>query len=124
MNTYPIKNYKADGAIDRYRFVKFSDADDKVSAAAAATDAIIGITTELDVTDGEKVDVVHDGLHQVKLGGSVTRGDLLTSDANAAAVAAAPASGANVVVGARALASGVAGDIIPVVICLGEIQGA
>lgn len=119
----PIKNYEAEGAIGKYHIAKFGTGDTKVVAAAAATDALIGITTELDVVSGEPVDVVHDGVHQVKAGGAITRGDLLTANANGEAVTAAPAAGSNVAVIGRALASAASGDVIPVAINISQIQG-
>lgn len=119
----PIKNYESEGAIGAYRFAKPGTADTKVAETSAATDLIIGITTELDVIDGEPVDVVHDGVHQLKLGGNVTRGQKLTSDADGKGIAAAPANDTNMSVGAVALASGVADDVIPVIITISQIQG-
>lgn len=119
----PIKNYEAEGAIGAYHIVKLGTKDTAVAMADAATDALIGVTTELDVVDGEPVDVVHDGLHQVECGGNVTRGDLLTANATGEAITAAPANDTNMSVIGRALASGADGDIIPVVIGLAQIQG-
>lgn len=60
---------------------------------------------------------------EVVLGGTVTRNDRLTSDANAAAVTAAPAAGINAHVVGIALASGVSGDIIPVFLSNSVLQG-
>ncbi len=119
----PIKNYTAEGAILKYHIVKFGSGDTDVVAADDATDLLIGITTELNVVTGEPVDVVHDGVHQVKLGGTVTRGNRLTVNANGEAVAAVPANDTNMSVIGTALASGVDGDVIPVLISLGQIQG-
>ena len=69
------------------------------------------------------VDVTLGGPAEVVLGGAVTRGQPLTSDANAAAVAAAPAAGVNAFTSGFALASGVAGDVIPFHAMRGVIQG-
>ncbi len=119
----PIKNYEAEGAIGAYRFAKPGTDDHQIAQAAANTDLITGITTELDVVDGEPVDLVHDGVHQLQLGGAVTRGQKLTSDANGKGVHANPAAGVNASVGAVALTSGVDGDIILVIITIGQVQG-
>jgi hypothetical protein len=117
------KNYNAAGTIAPYTIVKPGSNDYDVVAAAAATDKIIGVTTEVGAVSGEPCDVIHDGIADVKLGGTVTRGDLITSDANGNGVTAAPATGANARIVGIALVSGVAGDVIPVDIELGSMQG-
>ena len=55
--------------------------------------------------------------------GRFTRGIWATSDADGKAVAAAPAAGVNASVVGRFMASGVDGDIVPLLIQLGRIQG-
>jgi Uncharacterized conserved protein (DUF2190) len=117
------KSYTAEGAISANRFVKVGAADYGVLAAAAATDKIIGVSTEVDAAIGERADVVHDGIADLKLGGAVARGDLLTSDATGRGVVAAPAAGTNNRIGAMAIISGVADDIIPVKVIQGAFQG-
>lgn len=117
------KNYLAEGAISANRFVKVGAADYGVLVAAAVGDKIIGITTEIDAASGERVDVVHEGIADLKLGGTVARGDLLTSDASGQGVTAAPAAGTNNRIGGMALISGVSGDIIPVKVMQGTFQG-
>jgi len=118
-----IKNYEAEGGIEGYHFGKPGSSDQKIAKTSSSTDLITGITTELDAVNGEPVDLVHDGVHQLKLGGTVTRGQKLTSDANGRGIAAVPANDTNISVGAVALASGVDGDIIPVIITIGQVQG-
>jgi hypothetical protein len=117
------KSYSAEGAILANRFVKVGAADYGVLQAAAVSDKIIGITTEIDAALGERTDVVLDGIADLKLGGAVGRGDLLTSDATGQGIVAAPAAGTNVRLGAMALISGVAGDVIPVKVIQGSFQG-
>lgn len=117
------KSFVAEGAIAPYRFAKVGAADYGVLQGAAATDKIIGITTEVDASTGERTDVVLEGIADLKLGGTVARGDLLTSDATGQGVAAAPATGANARIGAMAIISGVIGDIIPVKVIQGSFQG-
>lgn len=117
------KAYAAGAAIGAYRIVKFGANDYEVIQGAAAADALIGVTTEIDAATGERVDVVHAGIADVKLGGTVTRGGLVTSDATGQGVAAAPAAGTNNGVIGRALVSGVSGDIIPVLVVPGSFQG-
>ena len=69
------------------------------------------------------MEVAHDDIADVVLGGAVTRGDLLTSDANGAAITATAAAGTNIRVIGIALVSGVAGDIIPVLLNPTSFQG-
>lgn len=118
------KNYLAEGAISAYRFVKVGANDYGALQAAAATDKIIGISTEIDAASGERVDVVHEGIAFLKLGGTVARGDPLTSDASGQGVVANPATGVNNRIGGFAVISGVNGDVIPVKLALGMMQGA
>ena len=119
-----IKNYEAAGPVSAYRFAKYGANAGEVDEAAAATDPIIGVTDSLGATaQGDRIDVIHFGWAEIELGGSVTQGDLLTANASGQAVAAAPAAGVNNRVGAMALASGVSGDIIPVLVLPQQIQG-
>ena len=109
------KSYFAEAAILPNRFVKPGTADLNMLTAAAATDKIMGVTTEIDAAIGERVDVGHFGIFDLKLGGAVARGDPLTSDAAGAGVVAVATNR----IGAFANISGVAGDIIPVTLALG-----
>jgi len=118
-----IKTYNAEGAINPYTIVKFGANDLGVIAAAAATDKLIGVTRELGSNSGEPVDVIHDGITYIKLGGTVARGDFLTSDASGQAVVAAPAAGSNNRIIGFARQSGVVGDVVDVVLEPGSLQG-
>lgn len=119
-----VKSYSAEGAISPCRIAKFGAADYGVLQAAAATDKLVGVTVPLiTVGSGETVDVIHDGIADVEYGGNVTRGDLLTSDANGKAITATAAAGSNIRVIGVALVSGVAGDICPVLLDLTSFQG-
>lgn len=118
-----VKNYTAEAAIGSYLFVRPGSADYSVVQASAGADRLFGITTEVDATLGERVDVVHQGLAWLRLGGAVTRGDLLMADAQGRGVAAAAAAGVNVRVGAKAVISGAAGDVIRVLVTDCVFQG-
>jgi hypothetical protein len=118
------RTYNAGGTIAARRIVKFGNADHTVVQGAAATDAMIGVSADLGAGSGERIDVHLSGVAEVAYGGDVTRGALLTSDSNGAAVAAAPAAGANVAVIGRAMVSGVSGDVGLVLLGPGQIQGA
>lgn len=117
------KSYTAEGAISANRIVKVGAADWGVLVAAAVGDKSIGISTEVDTVSGERIDVVHAGIADLKLGGTVLRGDFLTSDATGQGVAAAPAAGTNNRIVGTALIAGVSGDIIPVLVQPGSFQG-
>lgn len=117
------KSYKAGAALAAYRIVKPGSADGEVLLASAVGDALIGVTNEVAAASGERQDVIQAGIAEVEFGGTVTRGDWLTTDANGKAVAAAPSAGVNNNVIGRALVSGVAGDIGAVLIAPGRIQG-
>lgn len=111
MNPLLTKSKDAEAAIAGYRFLKPGAADHSAVQADAAADSIIGISDALGAAgSGSRVDVIQVGIAELELGGTVTRGDFLTSDANGMGVAAATGNR----IGARAEVSGVAGDIIPV----------
>lgn len=122
-NNTLTKSYLAEATIAAFVFVKPGAADYGALAAAAVSDKIFGVTTEIAAASGDRVDVVHEGIVDLKLGGTVARGDLLTSDASGQGVTAAPAAGTNNRIGAIALISGVSGDIIPALIRLSMMQG-
>lgn len=119
-----VKRYSAEAAISGARIVKVGAADGNALTAAAVSDKIMGISVEdVDAASGESVDVVHDGIAALKLGGTVARGDLITTDASGQGVTAAPAAGTNNRIVGVALLSGASGDIVPVMISLGMMQG-
>lgn len=102
---------------------KFGADDDTMSLAAAATDMLEGVFQHATTNAGDEVRVMLEGITKIKLGGTVTRGQPLTSDATGQGVAAAPAAGSNVRVIGLALASGVSGDIITMLITPSVMQG-
>lgn len=120
-----IKTYIAGAAIPKRRIVKFGTSDNAVilGAGAAATEFLIGVTTEIDAASGEPVDVIRDGIADVEYGGTVVRGGPITADATGRAVAAAPAAGVNNRVIGYAEVSAVVGDIGPVFISPSTLQG-
>jgi hypothetical protein len=122
-NQLMTKTFVAEAAINPNRIVKFGSTDDFVVQGAAVGDALIGVIETVAPALGERCDVTTHGIAEVKLGGAVTRGDWITSDANGQGVSAAPAAGANNNVIGRALASGVNGDVVRVLIAPGRIQG-
>jgi hypothetical protein len=117
------KSFNAGGALAANTIVKAGANDYDVLQAAAATDAILGVTTELAANTGERVDVVLLGIADVKLGGTVTRGALITSDASGNGVAAVPGVGVNNRIVGIAVIAGVVGDIVPVLLNQISLQG-
>jgi hypothetical protein len=120
----------AGAAIAKRRIVKYGAGDELVIQAAAATDLLIGISDDAgDIpapsgTDYYRVDVIDDGYALVDYGGTIARGQYVTSDANGKAILAAPAAGVNVFYVGQAASSGVNGSVGSVKICPGVIQGA
>ncbi len=118
------KSVKCTAAIaTAYLLAKFGADDDTLSQATASTEELVGVLQHTTAAANDEVRVMLDGISRVVLGGTVTRGNYITSDANGKGVAAAPAAGVNAYVIGQALASGVAGDIIPMRIMPGRIQG-
>lgn len=117
------RNFKAEAAIPAFTLVKHGTVDGNVMAAAAVADSIIGVTTDIPAAINERCDVILVGAADVLYGGTVTRGDWLTTDASGRAVTAAPAAGVNNNVIGRALVSGVAGDVGQCILSINRIQG-
>ena len=93
-----------------YVFAKFGADDDTYDVTSSATDKSIGIIQHTTDAAGDETRLMLLGISRLKLGGTVTRGAELTSDANAKGVAATAGQSTMAI----ALASGVSGDIIPV----------
>lgn len=111
-----IRTCKTSAAIPAFRIAKFGSDDETVALASASTDALAGISQEIDAPASGRVDLAEDGPHSVQLGGPVTRGDFLTAGTDGKAV---KCTTGNYI--AQAKQSGVAGDIIYIHICRGVI---
>lgn len=118
------KAFTAGGAIAARTIVKPHSVAGEVVAAAAATDKVIGISTEVAAASGDRVDVFVSGIAEVVYGGNVSAGDLVTADSSGYAVTAAPAATVNNRIVGTALVTGVSGDIGAVLIGPGSVQGA
>lgn len=126
MNPGLTLTYTAVGAITNRRIVKHSTAtttgDTYVAQAAASTDGLIGVSApNIDVADGGRIDVQHSGVAEVEAGGTITRDDFVTADANGKAVTCAPAAGAKAQSIGKALMSAVAGDRFDVLLTLSQV---
>lgn len=113
-----IRAYEASAAIGAYKIVKFSDvsATAKIAPASVNTDPVLGVTGSLATAIGDLADVVQSGIGLVTLGGTVTAGAELTSDASSNAIAAVPTASVFMSVVGKALQPGVSGDVIEVLV--------
>jgi hypothetical protein len=118
------KSVKCTAAVaTAYLIAKPGADDDTFSQATASTEDLVGVFQHTTTAAGEEIRLMLTGISKVKLGGTVTRGALLTSDANGKAVAIGAVAGTNYASIGRALASGVADDIIPVLLNPSRPQG-
>jgi len=118
-----IRSMVAQGAIGNRRVVKFGTVDDSVALATATiTDLQIGFTApNLDVADGERVDVQLTGIGEGIAGGVIVRGADVCSDADGAVVACSPGAGTAARRIGIAQAAAVAGDYVEVLIAPGKV---
>ncbi|ETR79288.1 hypothetical protein X566_01480 [Afipia sp. P52-10] len=109
-----IRSYPCPADVAPHRIVKFSDvsASSSVAQATAATEPLWGVSDAMGGSAGGMVDVILAGLGEVQLGGTVTAGAPLTSDADGKAVALVGSAGATRRLVGFAEQPGVAGDII------------
>jgi hypothetical protein len=118
-----IKAYDAPTSIEPFRIVKYGAAEGQAEQAAGAGEALFGVCDDLGGVEGARADVVETGVCEVEYGAAVTRGDLLTADAQGRAVPAAPASGATARIIGEAKIDGAAGDIGSLKIMLSQVTG-
>jgi len=117
------KSVKGTAAVAAYTIAKFGADDDTMSSATASSEELVAVFQHATSAAGEEVRVMLEGITRLALGGTVTRGGLITSDANAKGVAIGAVAGTNYAVIGRALASGVSGDIIPMLLSPSRAQG-
>jgi len=118
-----IKNMTAGAAISPYRIVKLSAAD-VVIPAAAASDPLLGVTTDVGPASGERCDVIVEGIAYIEAGAAIPLTAMITSDATGRGIAAAPAAGANArVIGVPLETASAAGDLIRVLLSPSVMQG-
>ena len=118
------KSVKCTAAVAAFTIGKFGADDDTLSTATASTEELVGVFQHATTTALDEVRVMLTGISRVKLGtGGITRGAWVTSDGTGQGVAPGSTAGTNYAVIGRAMASGAAGDIVPVLIQQGRIQG-
>lgn len=111
-----VLTFKATSVFQAFRVVKFGADDQHVDKSSAAGDKNIGISQNAPAAIDDPVEVaINGGGAKAQCGGNITRGDLLTSDANGKLVATTTGDD-NIV--AQAMASGVLDDIIGVEVCI------
>lgn len=120
-----IRNFTAGaGGVRQYRIVKFGAADGEVVEATDVADDIVGVSCQPGTAaQGQRVDIVLDGIAEAIAGGVITRGAPVTTNGAGAAVAAAPAAGVNNNIVGRAMVTTASGDIFTVLLKQGRIQG-
>ena len=101
----------------QYTLATFGADDDTFSVASGSTQSLVGIFQGTTVNAGDSAEVMISGISNIVLGGTVSRGQELTSDANGNGIAVAswPQASGVFTIGV-ALESGVAGDIIAVLL--------
>lgn len=118
-----ITNHIAEAAIAAFRIVKFGATDGSALQAASVSNFSFGVSGKLPAATADRIDIIRTGIAEVEYGGVVTRGALLTSDADGKAIVAAPAGGTNNRIIGIAEVSGVSGDIGSVALMPTQIQG-
>jgi len=112
-----IQSFKAAAAIARGLCVKAGADREHVAVCSAATDKIVGLTNSAPTEAEEMVEVcLPGGGAKGKLGGTVSWGDMLTSDSAGKLVATTTENDRIV---AMAMEDGVANDLIAVEVVVG-----
>lgn len=123
-NVLLAKNFIAETAIPAYRIARMGSTDDAVRVTTGWSDAVIGVTTDIGAAIGERCDINLVGIAYIEAAAAITRGSWLASDGVGRASVALPAAGVNCQVVGRALeAASAAGDVIRVLLAIGQIQG-
>lgn len=107
--------FLAGGTIAKNTIVMFGADDDTVVVGTAQTDVVIGVALHA-ATVGQRVDVQLKGVSEVKLGGTVARGDAIASGAAGVGVLLVVTTASIRTAIGRAMASGVSGDVVPVIL--------
>jgi hypothetical protein len=137
------KTFTAGDTINNGRIICFGTADNLAIQSSSASSLSFGIAKVpqgsrqrivqtgstpptvpvVTIAANERFDVVISGTADVEYGANVTRGQLLTSDAQGRAIPAAPAAGTNARVIGVAGMSGVSGDLGTVLVNPSMMQG-
>jgi hypothetical protein len=118
MNPLLTKAYNAEAAVAANTIVMAGSADDQVVHATAETDGLLGVAGALGADADDRIDVIMVGIAEVKTGGIIARGELVTSDASGYGVKLTSTmlqGGACNSIGI-ALKAAASGDIIPILV--------
>ncbi len=113
------KKQLAGGVIAQYHILKIGADDNHLVESAAAGDQHVGVAQHAAAAAEDEIRVQMTNITNLKIGGTVTRGDPITSDAAGKGVKSAPAAGTNNPLVGIALASGVTDDLIPMLLTPG-----
>lgn len=102
-NYPPIRNFVAAAAISPYRLIKFGGTAGTVQHAVAATDLIIGVSTDVSADSAARADVIYSGPAKVEAGGAFAAGDPLTCDDSGRAIKADIAAGGQISIAGYAM---------------------
>lgn len=106
-----IKNFMAEGLIEKRRLVTFGSEEGMV-ARAGVGDVLLGTTAIRGAAAANsRVDVCLDNIREVEFGGLVAYGDPVTSDATGRAIKAEPVEGSSVPIIGRAMEGAKVGTI-------------
>lgn len=108
-------NATAEAAIVENTFVMIGTADSKVLTATAGA-KVLGVAEDPAIINGA-IGITHQGQVKIKLGGNITKGQKIKAGTNGYGVYADTNKDEY---GAVALADGVSGDVIPVLIEKGQ----
>ena len=103
------------------RIVTLGSVDGTCAEATGSGSALIGVSSDTDTDGGGRADIHMVGnIAEVVYGGTITRGDDLTSDSQGRAIRAVRGAAVVHIIG-KAEVSGVSGDIGTVIIGLGQL---
>jgi hypothetical protein len=111
-----IKTYNAPAAIPGYSLITFAAGINNIETANAATDPLLGLTTSVGSQDNGRCDVIMAGVSEALMGDTVTKGQVLTTDASGRAI---PATADTDRVIGIALADAVVDDIAAILVAQG-----
>lgn len=111
-NTGLTKAFIAAALIPRFSVVKLDSAEDSVAVATAKTDRFVGVVADpADVPAGKRVDVILEGIAEVRAGATLTKGVDVSVDTQGRVVAA---GAGDEVVGWATEAANAADDVISI----------
>ena len=112
-----IKTFIAPVAVNGYLVATFAAGAGEVELANAATDPLIGVTTQIGTEGNNRCDVVMAGITEVKAGAAVTKGAALTVDASGRVIASSQAT--DRIIGLAMGDAAQADDIISILVAQG-----